>query len=143
VRPLQTGSRFPDPGEYSTDSWEAVLKPVVARYQKFAESIAFRGDAAFAQPNMYEYLESEGIEYTIRLPANQVLQAKIGHLLKRPVGALCAALLQAFPLPGSELAASASGCGEGGVAPRRVVSARLVHRHELASRVQERRWLLQ
>jgi hypothetical protein len=35
---------------------------------------------------LYEYLESEGIEYAIRLPANQILQAEIGHLLKRSVG---------------------------------------------------------
>jgi Transposase DDE domain group 1 len=71
---------------HSADGWEAVLKPVVARHQETLESIAFRGDAAFAQPNMYEYLESEGIEYAIRLPANQILQARISHLLKRPVG---------------------------------------------------------
>ena len=71
---------------HSAAGWEAVLKPIVARYQASATSIAFRGDAAFAQPNMYEYLESEGIEYAIRLPANQILQAEIAHLLKRPVG---------------------------------------------------------
>ena len=41
-----------------------MLKPVVARYQQSAESIAFRSDAAFAQPSMYEYLESEGVEYS-------------------------------------------------------------------------------
>src|SRR5438094_9321393 len=35
---------------------------------------------------MYEFLEAEGIGYTIRLPANTVLQNRIGHLLKRPVG---------------------------------------------------------
>jgi Transposase DDE domain group 1 len=71
---------------HSVDGWEAVLKPVIARYRETATSIAFRGDAAFAQPNMYEYLESEGIEYAIRLPSNQILQAEITHLLKRPVG---------------------------------------------------------
>jgi hypothetical protein len=71
---------------HSADGWEAVLKPVVARYQGAATRIAFGGDAAFAQPNMYEYLESEDIEYAIRLPANQILQAEIAHLLKRPVG---------------------------------------------------------
>jgi hypothetical protein len=71
---------------HSADGWEAVLKPVVARYRKAAARIAFRGDAAFAQPNIYEFLEAEGIEYAIRLPANQILQARIGHLLKRPVG---------------------------------------------------------
>ena len=31
---------------HSADAWEAVLKPVVARYQGTAESIAFQGDAA-------------------------------------------------------------------------------------------------
>jgi hypothetical protein len=48
--------------------------------------IAFRGDAAFAQPNMYEFLDGAGIEYAIRLPANQILQERISDLLKRPVG---------------------------------------------------------
>jgi hypothetical protein len=71
---------------HSADRWETVLKPIVARYRGAVASIAFRGDAAFAQPNMYEFLEAEGIEYAIRLPANQVLQARIGLLLKRPVG---------------------------------------------------------
>ena len=46
----------------------------------------FRGDAAFANPEIYEFLEAEGIGYTIRLPANSVLQDRIGYLLKRPVG---------------------------------------------------------
>jgi hypothetical protein len=35
---------------------------------------------------MYEFLEAEGLGYVIRLPANRVLQDKIGYLLKRPVG---------------------------------------------------------
>ena len=46
----------------------------------------FRGDAAFANPEIYEFLEGESIGYTIRLPANRVLQDRIGYLLKRPVG---------------------------------------------------------
>jgi len=71
---------------HSADGWEDVLKPVIARYQGAVDRIAFRGDAAFAQPGMYEFLESERIEYAIRLPANQILQARISHLLKRPVG---------------------------------------------------------
>jgi hypothetical protein len=33
-----------------------------------------------------EFLEAEGYGYAIRLPTNSVLQGKIGHLLKRPVG---------------------------------------------------------
>jgi hypothetical protein len=45
-----------------------------------------RADAGFANPEVYEYLEAEGIKYATRLPANRVLQERIGHLLKRPVG---------------------------------------------------------
>jgi hypothetical protein len=44
----------------------------------------FRGDAAFANPEIYEFLEAEGAGYTIRLPANHVLQRTIGYLLMRP-----------------------------------------------------------
>ena len=46
----------------------------------------FRGDAAFAAPGIYDYLEAEGFLHAIRLPTNQVLQQSIGHLLTRPIG---------------------------------------------------------
>jgi Transposase DDE domain group 1 len=71
---------------HSADDWRAVLEPVIARYRGIVKHLYFRGDAAFANPEVYEFLEAEGASYTIRLPANQVLQDKIGHLLKRPVG---------------------------------------------------------
>jgi Transposase DDE domain group 1 len=71
---------------HSADGCEQVLKPVVARYRGAVKRIAFRGDAALAQPKIYEFLEAERIEYAIRLPANQVLQGRISPLLKRPVG---------------------------------------------------------
>ncbi len=71
---------------HSADGWEQVLKPVVARYRGAVKRIAFPGDAAFAQPNMYEFLEAEGIDYAIRLPANQIVQERISDLLRRPVG---------------------------------------------------------
>ena len=71
---------------HSADGWRALLEPVIARYRGIVRHLYFRGDAAFANPEIYELLEAEGASYTIRLPANQVLQDKIGHLLKRPVG---------------------------------------------------------
>ena len=43
-----------------------------------------RADAAFAMPGVYECLEAERIKYAIRIP--EVLQSRIGYLLKRPVG---------------------------------------------------------
>jgi len=46
----------------------------------------FRGDAAFAIPKLYKTLETAGYFYAIRLRANRVLQGKVAHLLKRPVG---------------------------------------------------------
>ena len=71
---------------HSADGWREVLEPVVARYRHKMKRRYFRGDAAFANPEIYEFLEAEGFKYTIRLPANAVLQASIGWLLKRPVG---------------------------------------------------------
>ena len=71
---------------HSADGWHAVLEPVIARYRGTVKRLYFRGDAAFANPEIYEFIEAEGIGYTIRLPANSVLQDSIGYLLKRPVG---------------------------------------------------------
>src|SRR3954463_736319 len=71
---------------HSADGWRAVLEPVIARYRDIVKHLYFRGDAAFANPEVYELLEAEGASYAIRLPANQVLRDKIGYLLKRPVG---------------------------------------------------------
>ena len=71
---------------HSADGWRDVLEPVVARYRDGMRRRYFRGDAAYANPAIYEFLEAEGYKYTIRLPANAVLQERIGWLLKRPVG---------------------------------------------------------
>jgi hypothetical protein len=71
---------------HSAHEWRDVLGPVVARYRDRLLRRYFRGDAAFALPGIYEFLEAEGFRYAIRLPANKVLQDSIAHLLKRPVG---------------------------------------------------------
>jgi hypothetical protein len=71
---------------HSADGWRAVLEPVIVRYRDRVKRLYFRGDAAFANPEIYEFLEAEGMGYAIRLPANRVLQDKIGYLLKRPAG---------------------------------------------------------
>src|SRR2546430_2397500 len=71
---------------HSADGWESALKPVVERYKGKVSRIYFRADAGFANLEVYEFLEAERIKYAIRLPANRVLQERIGHLLTRPVG---------------------------------------------------------
>jgi hypothetical protein len=71
---------------HSADDWRSVLEPVVARYRDANIRRFFRGDAAFANPDIYTFLEEEDYRYAIRLPANQNLQRAIEHLLTRPVG---------------------------------------------------------
>ncbi len=71
---------------HSADRWKELLEPIVRRYENKKVRKYFRGDAAFAKPEIYEYLEEKGLLYAIRLPANDVLYDEIKHLLTRPVG---------------------------------------------------------
>ena len=71
---------------HSANDWLSVLKPVVSRYRGLEIPFYFRADAAFANPEIYEFLETEGYEYAIRLPANDMLLREIAPLLTRPVG---------------------------------------------------------
>ncbi len=71
---------------HSADDWRSVLEPVVARYRAEAIQRFFRGDAAFADPGVYTFLEEEEYLYAIRLPGNPNLQRAIEDLLTRPVG---------------------------------------------------------
>ena len=69
---------------HSADGWKEFINPIVERYLKLAVRLLFRADTAFAKPEIYEYLETRHIGYAIRLPANEVLQKEIAHLLVRP-----------------------------------------------------------
>jgi len=71
---------------HSADAWRAVMEPVVARYRATTTRRYFRGDAAFALPDLYEFLKDENYLYAIRLKANANLQQRIAHRLTRPVG---------------------------------------------------------
>ncbi len=69
---------------HSADGWKEFIEPMVERYLRMAVRLLFRADAAFAKPEIYEYMESKSIGYAIRLPANDILQREIAHLLVRP-----------------------------------------------------------
>ena len=71
---------------HSADRWKEVLEPIVKRYENKKNRKYFRGDAAFAKPEIYEYLEGNGLLYAIRMPANELLHEQIRPLLTRPVG---------------------------------------------------------
>ena len=71
---------------HSADRWKEVLEPIVKRYESENIRKYFRGDAAFAKPEIYEYLEGNGLLYAIRMPTNELLHEQIRPLLTRPVG---------------------------------------------------------
>jgi hypothetical protein len=56
------------------------------RYRSWFKLFCFRGDAAFAKPEIYEYREEHRITYFIRLPANENLYELVEPHLSRPVG---------------------------------------------------------
>ena len=62
------------------------LLPEIERQQQMGKEVAFRADAAFAKPEVYEALEERGVKYAIRIPANDNLERDIAELLPRPVG---------------------------------------------------------
>jgi hypothetical protein len=72
--------------DHSAEGWEELLLPEIERQQRMGKEVAFRADAAFAKPEIYEALEERDVKYAIRMPANENRQRDIEELLKRPVG---------------------------------------------------------
>src|ERR1017187_6745848 len=71
---------------HSAEDWDELLLPEIERQQAEGKEVAFRADAAFAKPEIYEALEKRGVKYAIRIPANENLERDIAELLTRPVG---------------------------------------------------------
>jgi len=92
--PLFVFNQFGDPervmlrrgNHHGAKFWRRVLLPVIARYRDPKIPKFFRGDAAFASPELFRLLEEESYWYAIRLKADAVLERTIAHLPKRPVG---------------------------------------------------------
>src|SRR5262249_38142785 len=116
---------------HSADGWDDVLKAVVARYQGKVSRIYFRADAAFAMPEVYEFLESE----QIRDPAAGQPGPPGQHRLSaqasgRTTGAPCAPVPCELQLSGRKLEQAVPGDCQGRVASRRTLSARRLYRDE-------------
>ncbi|MBI4456704.1 MAG: transposase [Acidobacteria bacterium] len=71
---------------HSAEGWEELLLPEIERQEEQGKEIAFRADAAFAKPEIYETLEERGVQHAIRIPANDNLERDIAELVPRPVG---------------------------------------------------------
>jgi Transposase DDE domain group 1 len=66
---------------HSAEGREELLLPEIQRQQKMGKGVAFRGDAAFARPEVYGALKERGVKYAIRIPANESLERDITELL--------------------------------------------------------------
>ena len=71
---------------HSAEGTVKFISPIVGRYRKRFKLFWLRGDAAFANPQVYEYCEKKRITYFIRLPRNRNLDKLVGPHLKRPAG---------------------------------------------------------
>jgi hypothetical protein len=60
-----------------------LLVPEINRQQAEGQRVAFRADAAFARPEMYNALAARGVGYAISIPANSNLELAIEDLLFR------------------------------------------------------------
>jgi hypothetical protein len=80
------GAKLRPGNVHSAEGWEELLLPEIERQQRMGKEVAFRADAAFAKPEIYEALEERGVKYAIRIPANENLRRDVEELLKRPAG---------------------------------------------------------
>jgi hypothetical protein len=67
------------------EGWEELWLSEIEQQQQGGKDIAFRGDAAFARPEVYVALEERGENYTIRIPANDSQEQDIAELQPRRV----------------------------------------------------------
>ena len=70
----------------SANDWNELLVPEIERQQAQGKRVAFRADAAFARPAIYEALEARGVQYAIRIPANKSLEREIEDIQFRSPG---------------------------------------------------------
>ena len=106
---------------HSADGWREVLEPVVSRYRDRKLRRYFRADAAFASPEVYEFLEAEGFlaEDPLRSRTRRVLATEPSLIYSgRPVEASPWERSEATTMPGSQLQGTELGVCPVGWSPR-------------------------
>ena len=85
---------------HSADGWREVLEPVVSRYRDRKLRRYFRADAAFASPEVYEFLEAEG--FPVRDPPSRQPGAATEHRsFTQTTGWPTSERSEALPMPAS------------------------------------------
>ena len=125
---------------HSAEDWDELLLPEIERQQAAGKLVAFRGDAAFAKPEIYEASEERGVQYAIRIPANRSLELEIEDILFRPPGRPGRKPLvryKSFRYQAESWKEAETNCRQGRAPPGRAVRARRFYRdeHELAKPV--------
>ena len=98
------------------------------------------------KPEIYEALETRGVQYAIRIPANKNLEWEIADLLFRPPGRPSRKPLvryKSFHYQAGSWTTAAAGRGESRAPRRRAVPARRLHRDESRAPQSRRRAVLQ
>jgi hypothetical protein len=119
---------------HSADGWDDVLLPVIDRHRAQGQAVVVRADAAFALPALYEALERRGVRYSIRLPANDVLERAIEDLLvrpRRPAQLRAAGPVSELRVSGGLLGPTATRDRQDRASSRRTLSSGGLHRHHL------------
>lgn len=80
------GARLRPGNVHSADGVLDFIDPIVKRYRAKFRLFWLRGDAAFADPEVYKYCEGEKVTYFIRLPSNEILKKLSWPALRRPAG---------------------------------------------------------
>ena len=112
---------------HSADDWDDLLVPEIDRQQAEGKHVAFRADAAFARPAIYEGLEQRDVAYAIRMPANTNLELAVEDILFRPPGRPSCKPLVRYKSFRSQ--------AKSWTTPRRIVAKVEHHRGELFPRV--------
>ena len=66
---------------HSADDWDDLLVPEIEWQQVAGTRVAFRADAAFAKPEIYDALEQRDVDYALRMPSNKSLELDIEDIL--------------------------------------------------------------
>jgi hypothetical protein len=107
-----------------------VLEPVIARYRGKVKRLYFRGDAAFANSEMYELLEAEAVgDPAVGQPGVAGQNRPPAQASGGATAAGDAPFLFQLQL-GRLMEQAATSGGQGRVAPRRALSPRRLHRHQ-------------
>src|SRR6516165_2537693 len=115
---------------HSADGWRAVLEPVIARYRGMVKRRYFRGDAAFANPEIYEF-RGDGVRDPVVGQPGLAGQDRIpAEAPGRATAARGATLLPQLQLSGAELEKAEACRGKGRMACERALSPRQLYRRQ-------------